>query len=101
MTDPIYSLMLMGILGHQYFVWDKSAHIDFLKPGVGEVYVECTLDDEFLQAVKDGTKNGEKFLPLVSHHIVDRKGTVVAHLNRELYVRLKPAFRPTTMRPPE
>lgn len=94
MTDPIYSLMLMGILGSKYFVWDKSAHIDFLKPGVGEVYVECVLSDELLHTIKEGTDGGEKFLPFVENHIIDSKGTLVAHVKRELYVRLKPAFRP-------
>ena len=33
MTDPVYSLMLMGLLGSRYYIWDKSAHIDFIRPG--------------------------------------------------------------------
>lgn len=96
MTDPIYSLMLMGLLGSKYFVWDKSAHIEFKKPGVGEVYVECNISDEMLAAVKSGTENGEKYLPEVNNTIVDKNGTIVATVSRVLYVRLKPPFRPQT-----
>ncbi len=94
MTDPIYALMLMGILGDRYFVWDKSAHIDFQKPGVGEVYVECHISDELLHAIRTGTANGDKYLPEVRNQVFDRKGTIVASVVRTLYIRLKPAFRP-------
>ena len=33
MVDPFYMLMLINILGKDYVVWDKSAFIDFVKPG--------------------------------------------------------------------
>lgn len=94
MTDPVYSLMLMGILGPRYFVWDQSAHIDFLKPGTGEVAVECRIDDEFLAAIHQHTAGGDKYLPRRIDHIRDRNGHTVATVERTLYVRLKPAFRP-------
>ncbi|MDO5686112.1 MAG: DUF4442 domain-containing protein [Neisseria sp.] len=94
MTDPIYSLMLMGLLGSKYFVWDKSAHIEFQKPGVGEVSVECVISDEMLAAIKENTAGGDKYLPEVVNIITDRQGTVVATVSRVLYVRLKPPFRP-------
>ena len=94
MTDPIYSLMLMGLLGKRYFVWDKSAHINFQKPGTGQVQVECRIDDAFLTAIREHTAAGEKYLPQVVDEIKDAKGNVVATVSRTLYVRLKPAFRP-------
>ena len=37
MTDPFYMLMLIQILGKDYMVWDKSACIEFLKPGKTEL----------------------------------------------------------------
>lgn len=94
MTDPIYSLMLMGLLGKRYFVWDKAAHIDFEKPGQGRVYVECRISDTFLAALQENTAHGEKYLPQVVDQIKDKRGQVVATVTRTLYVRLKPAFRP-------
>ena len=37
MCDPFFMLMLMMQLGDTYSIWDKSASIDFLKPGRGTV----------------------------------------------------------------
>ena len=37
MIDPFYMLMLMQMLGPEYIVWDKSATIEFKKPGRGTV----------------------------------------------------------------
>src|SRR5207248_567645 len=33
MTDPIYMVMLLMLLGRDYIVWDKAANIRFRKPG--------------------------------------------------------------------
>ncbi|MDO5696303.1 MAG: DUF4442 domain-containing protein [Eubacteriales bacterium] len=99
MTDPIYSLMFMGILGSRYYVWDKAAHIDFINPGVGEVYVECTIDDDMLQKIKEGTAGGDKYFPEVNNIIYDKKGNTVASLTRTLYIRLKKPFRPDALKP--
>lgn len=33
MTDPFYMLMLIQILGKDYFVWDKAAHFKAGKDG--------------------------------------------------------------------
>src|SRR5438105_14880221 len=37
MCDPFFMLMLMMQLGDAYSIWDKSASIDFLRPGRGTV----------------------------------------------------------------
>ena len=95
MTDPVYSLMLMGLLGQRYFIWDKSAHIDFIKPGKSKIFFDCTIDDAFLQAVRTHTEHGEKYLPEIETRLTDEKGETVAIVKRVLYIRLKPAFRPS------
>ncbi|UOO80775.1 DUF4442 domain-containing protein [Uruburuella testudinis] len=94
MTDPIYSLMLMGLLGDKYFIWDKSAHIDFIRPGRGKVFFNCTISDDFLRAVRENTAGGGKYFPELHTLLTDSKGETVAEVNRTLYIRLKPAFRP-------
>ena len=48
MIDPFYMLMLIGNLGDDYIVWDKTAHIRFRKPGKGKVRVEFRLTDAYL-----------------------------------------------------
>ena len=32
LTDPIYPIMLGCLYGDKYYVWDKSAHIEFVQP---------------------------------------------------------------------
>lgn len=99
MTDPIYGTLFMGVLGSRYYVWDKSAKIDFVKPGVGEVYVECEISDELLKEVLENTKTGHKFFPEVKNIIYDKNKNVVAIVTRTLYIRLKPSFRPNDPTP--
>ena len=89
MTDPVYSLMLMGILGEKYFVWDKQASIDFIKPGRGKVYADFIITDELLDEIAKQTANGGKYLPVIPVYIEDESGDVVAKVMRTLYIRKK------------
>lgn len=89
MTDPFFMLMLMGILGPDYIVWDKSACIAFVRPGRGRVRAEFFLTDEDIARVREKTGNGEKFLPEYSVDIRDEAGQVVARIGKTLYIRKK------------
>ena len=95
MTDPVYSLMLMGLLGSRYYIWDKSAHIDFIRPGHSKIFVECDISDEMLRQIRSATESGDKYLPEIKSVLTDEKGETVAVVTRTLYIRLKPAFRPS------
>jgi acyl-coenzyme A thioesterase PaaI-like protein len=45
MVDPHLMLMLMKLLGTGYLVWDKSAAIEFVRPGKGRVFAACEISD--------------------------------------------------------
>lgn len=94
MTDPIYPLMLMAILGSRYHIWDKSAQIDFIKPGMGKLYARFHIEERFVREVRMATEAGEKFNPKMVCEVVDEQGEVVARIERTLYIRLKRRFRP-------
>lgn len=89
MIDPFWMLLLMNNLGRDYIVWDKAAHIDFIKPGTGTVSATFTLTDEMLEEVRNATANGGKHLPEWPVDIVDEQGEVVARVNKTLYIRKK------------
>ncbi|WP_018693765.1 DUF4442 domain-containing protein [Algicola sagamiensis] len=93
MTDPIYCLMLMNVLGKEYYVWDKNSDIDFLKPGKGRLTAEFILSDDTIQKIIDHTASGEKFFPEFIVNVVDEKGDIVCKLCRRIYVRKKPKYR--------
>ncbi|MCL9773284.1 DUF4442 domain-containing protein [Vibrio methylphosphonaticus] len=93
MTDPIYSLMLMGILREQYYVWDKEASINFIKPGFSCLEAEFVVTQGMLDEIAEKTACGEKCFPEFITHIKDDTGDVVATIQRKLYIRKKPKYR--------
>lgn len=95
MADPHLVLMLMHLLGKEYMVWDKSAEIDFIRPGTGRVSALFTISDEELQTIREQTELHRKYLPEFTIPIVDEDGKSVARIKKTLYVRLKKPNRLT------
>ncbi|QIA63916.1 DUF4442 domain-containing protein [Vibrio astriarenae] len=93
LTDPVYALMLMGILGPKYYVWDKEASINFIKPGGTDLYADFELSQQQLDEIWALTSTGEKCFPEFVVHVKDRSGEVVAEVERKLYIRKKPQHR--------
>jgi len=89
MVDPMYMLLLMRRLGNDYIVWDKSASIDFIRPGKGKVMARFELTDERVEEIRAATANGDKMLPEWDVDIVDESGELVARVHKVLYVRRK------------
>ncbi|TFH01474.1 MAG: DUF4442 domain-containing protein [Calditrichales bacterium] len=90
MTDPIFMLMLIHILGRDYIVWDKAAHIDFIKPGKGTVTARFDIDDTHLENILKQTRDGQKHLEDFEVRVVDGSGDTIAHIIKTLYIRKKP-----------
>jgi len=93
MTDPMYMLMLLQVLGRRYIVWDQQAAIEFLAPGRGVVSARFELDEATLATIREQTAAGEKYLPDFTIEIRDEKEELVARVRKTLYVRHKPSAR--------
>jgi acyl-coenzyme A thioesterase PaaI-like protein len=89
MCDPFLMVMLMLRLGPGYYVWDKSASIDFVRPGRGTVSVVFELPDERVDSIRREAESGQKVLPTFELNVVDESGTTVARVEKILYVRKK------------
>jgi len=89
MVDPHYMLLLMRRLGKGYIVWDKSASIDFIRPGKGTVHAHFELTDERVEEIRRMTAEGDKYLPEWDIDILDESGELVARVHKVLYVRKK------------
>jgi acyl-coenzyme A thioesterase PaaI-like protein len=93
MIDPWYMLMLIKNLGQDYIVWDKSATINFRKPGRGKVFAEFILTEEIIDQVKrdvaEKTKIDQHFLV----EIKDESGKLIADVDKVVYVRKKNSQR--------
>lgn len=94
LTDPIYAMMLNCLFGEKYYVWDKEAHIDFVKAAYGEVYLDCQVSKEDIENIIENAKSGEKYFPEFTVRVFDQNNETIAIAKRILYVRLKKEFRP-------
>ena len=90
MTDACYMIMFMQVMGKAYYVWDRNAAIDYLKPGRGTVTARFEITDERLKDILDHTAAGEKYLPQFTVDITDDGGDVVARVVKTIYIRKKP-----------
>ena len=89
MTDPFWMLLIMHAIGSDYFVWDKAATIEFVKPGRGDVFAEFHLADADLNALVEEAAAGGKVLRWFDTDVIDVGGEVVARVRKQLYIRRK------------
>ena len=89
MCDPFFMLIMMQNLGRDYIVWDKTASIQFVKPGRGTVTAMFHIPPETIEALRAQADQGEKLEPVFSVEVVDEQGEVVAKVEKRLYVRKK------------
>lgn len=89
MVDPHLMLMLIQLLGEEYWVWDKSAEIEFVKATNKTVTSVIKIANEDLEEIKRQTADREKYLPEFVIEIIDDDSDVVAIVRKTIYVRRK------------
>jgi len=87
MCDPFYMLMVMENLGPGYVIWDKSATIDFLKPGRGRVRARFELSDDQLARIREDLARAGKSYPSFEVVVRNETGETVARVGKVLSVR--------------
>lgn len=100
MTDPFWMLLLIQLLGRDYFVWDKAAEIEFVAPGRSDVFTTFTIDDAMLETIRAATRNGDKYLHWFDNEVRGTDGELVARVRKQVYFRRKPARRPESATTP-
>ncbi|WP_430435456.1 DUF4442 domain-containing protein [Photobacterium phosphoreum] len=78
LTDSVYSLILRGILGKQYFVWDTAAKIDFILTANSGLFVDFVISDACITEIIAATAEGNKYLPEFSVSVSKANNEVVA-----------------------
>ena len=91
MTDAFYMLMLMANLGRDYIVWDKAARIRYRQPGKGTVRAEFRLTDTQLDDIREKLRTLPKYEPTFRVEVKDEQGTVIAEVEKLLYIKRKDA----------
>lgn len=87
MCDPFFMLMLIENLGPGYVVWDKSASIDFLRPGKGTVKAQFRVTHDQLNAIAQEVEQTGRCRPEFEVYVTDRKGQQVARVRKVLSVK--------------
>ncbi len=57
------------------------------------MHAHFSIDQKLLDEVRERTAGGEKYLPRLHAEVRDDAGTLVARVQKTLYVRLKPRLR--------
>ena len=89
MVDPHLMLLLMQVLGSDYVVWDKSAEIEFIKPGRGRVHSVVRITEEDLEEIRRKTEGGDVYRPRFELTILDEEGDTVATVAKVLHIRCR------------
>jgi len=87
MCDPFFMLMLMMQLGDGYLIWDKSASIDFLKPGRGKVRARFELPRARADELRAEVEQKGRINPTFEVTVTDAQGEPVARVRKVLSLR--------------
>ncbi len=91
MCDPFFMLMLMMQLGDGYVVWDKSALIEFVRPGRGKVKARFELPRGRVEQLRAEADEKGKINPAFEVTVVDEQGQPIARVHKVLSLRRKVA----------
>lgn len=86
-VDPMHMLMLIKLLGPQYIVWDKAAHIQFKKPGRKTLYASFSVSDEELAEIKQELADKPSVDRVYHVALVDEEGVVHAEVRKTIYIK--------------
>jgi acyl-coenzyme A thioesterase PaaI-like protein len=92
-ADPFYMLMLMRLLGKNYVVWDKAAHIRFKKPGKVALYAVLKITEGDLQSIKTQVRESGHATKTFSIHWLDKDRVIYAEIERQCYIADKEFYK--------
>ncbi len=89
MSDPFFVFIVMNFLGKEYIVWDKSAKIDFKKPGKGTVKAVFEISNDKLAELKKDADEKGKNTYFFKTEVKNSDNETVAVVEKEIYVKKK------------
>ncbi len=89
-ADPFYPVLFHQLLtkkGYKIIVWSKSVDIQFLKPGLTDLYFDITLTEGDINEVTNSLNNLGKHIKVYPIEIYNTTRELCASLMVEVYVR--------------
>jgi hypothetical protein len=87
--DPMYGVMLHKILGDKFHVVDKSAAIQFKRPGLQDLYAHFKIDKEEIEKIKHKLKGNCKLDRVYTIDLKDKNDVVYASCEKMVHIRHK------------
>jgi acyl-coenzyme A thioesterase PaaI-like protein len=88
-VDPIYMVMFIKLLGPGYIVWDKSANIQYKRPGRSTLQAEFVIDDDELDFIRNKLDTDGKTDRSYQIELRDRDNNVCALIEKTLHFKKK------------
>jgi len=89
MCDPFFVFAAYSYFGDDYIIWDKSASIEYVRPGVGTVQGLFEISESKLLEMKELVDQEGRKTFHFDANITDAKDRVVASVSKEIYIRKK------------
>lgn len=84
--DPHFMLMLMRILGENYVVWDKEAHIRFVRPATGKMKCRFLLQPEMTDQIRQQVALKGEYVFDLPLKFEDESGKIYAAFTKTIYI---------------
>lgn len=91
-TDPFYAILFDQIMqrkGYKCRVWLKSAAIQYLKPGLSNLYFKIVITDEMIAEAEQALNTYGKFIKAYPMELFNSQGELCATVSNEVYLRIK------------
>ena len=89
MVDPFYALLLWYHLGDKYEIWDKSAKIEYIRPGKTAVFAHFVLSHNEINRLKEVLLSEKSIEPTYKIVISDSDKKEVAKIEKTLSIRAR------------
>jgi hypothetical protein len=89
MCDPFFVFAAYAYFGEGYVLWDKSASIEFKRPGKGTVHALFEISDERLAKMKSEVDSSGKKTFYFTAEVKDLEENTIALVKKEIYIRKK------------
>jgi acyl-coenzyme A thioesterase PaaI-like protein len=89
MCDPFFILILHRNLGNNYIYWDKSAKINYLKPGNGKVEAIFEIPLAQIDTIKKEIEIEKRKSFVFTTSILDNSGSTIATVEKEIFLKKK------------
>ncbi len=92
-TDGPHPTLLLMALGRDYIVWDKSASIQYKRPGRSTLYAEFVVSPEEVAEIRDLLTREPAIDRVYRIEVKDRNGIVHSVVERTVYIANKEHYK--------